>query len=67
MWVALELLLGIGLIGLITTRRAIVSVVPGSSVSQMDLFRYFSEENHHGFLEDIRVKIIDRLIGGKDT
>ena len=30
----------------------------------MDLFRHFSEENHHGFLEDIRVKIVDRLVGG---
>jgi len=29
----------------------------------MDLFRHFSEENHHGFLEDIRVEIIDRFIG----
>ena len=36
----------------------------GSSVPQMDLFRHFSEENHHGFLEHIRVKIIDRLVGG---
>ena len=36
----------------------------GSSVSHMDLFRQFSEENHHGFLEDICVKIIDRLVGG---
>ena len=35
----------------------------GSSVPQMDLFRHFSEENHHGFLEDIRIKIIDRLVG----
>ena len=38
----------------------------GSSVPQMDLFRHFSEENHHGFLEDIRVKIIDRPVGGGD-
>ena len=36
----------------------------GSSVPQMDLFRHFSEENHHGFLEEIRVKIIDKLVGG---
>ena len=35
-----------------------------SSVPQMGLFRHFSEENHHGFLEDIRVKIIDRLVRG---
>ena len=36
----------------------------GSSVPQMDLFRHFPEENHHELLEDIRVKIIDRLVGG---
>ena len=30
----------------------------------MDLFRHFSKENHHGILEDIRDKIIDRLVGG---
>ena len=36
----------------------------GSSVPQMYLFRHFSEENNHGFLEDIRVKIINRLVGG---
>ena len=36
----------------------------GSSVSQMDLFRHFSEENHRGFLEEIRVKMIDKLVGG---
>ena len=33
----------------------------GSSVPQMDFFRYFAEEGHHGLLEDVRVKIIDRL------
>ena len=38
----------------------------GSSVPHMDLFRRFSEENHHGFLDDIHVKIIGRLVGGKD-
>ena len=38
----------------------------GSSVPQMDLFRHFSEEKHHGFLEDIRVKIIERLVGEGD-
>ena len=36
----------------------------GSSVPQMDLFRHFSEENHHGFLENFCLKIIDRLVGG---
>ena len=30
----------------------------------MDLFRHFSEENHHGFLENFCLKIIDRLVGG---
>ena len=35
----------------------------GYLVPQMDLFRHFSEEGHHGFLEDVRVKIIDRLVG----
>ena len=29
----------------------------------MDFFRHFSEEGHHRFLEDIRVKVIDRLFG----
>ena len=36
----------------------------GSSVPQMDFFRHLSEEGHHGFLEDIHVIKIDRLIGG---
>ena len=35
----------------------------GSSVSQMDFFRHSSEEGHHGFLEDIRDTIVDRLTG----
>ena len=30
----------------------------------MDLFRHFSDEIHYGFLEDIRVNIIERLVGG---
>ena len=30
----------------------------------MDLFKHFSEEKLHGFLEEIRVNIIDRLVGG---
>ena len=29
-----------------------------SSVPQMDFFRLFSEEGHHGFVEDIRVTVI---------
>ena len=33
----------------------------GSSVPQMEFFRHFSEEEHHRFLEDISVKIIDKL------
>ena len=39
----------------------------GSSVPQMGLFRHFSEENHHRFLFDIRVKIIYRVVGGSVT
>ena len=39
----------------------------GSSVPQMDFFRHFSEEGHHGFVKDIRVTIIDRLIGRDRT
>ena len=35
----------------------------GSSVPQMDFFRQCSEEGYHGFLEDTRVKTIDRLHG----
>ena len=35
-----------------------------ASVPQVELFRHFSEEGHHGFLKDISVKIIDRLTGG---
>ena len=35
----------------------------GSSVPQMEFFRHFSEGGHHGFLEDISVKIIDKLTG----
>ena len=30
----------------------------------MDFFRHLSKDGHHGFLEDIRVTIIDKLIGG---
>ena len=30
----------------------------------MDISKHFSEEKHHGLLEDIHVKIIDRLAGG---
>ena len=29
----------------------------------MEFFRHCSEEGHHGFLEDISVKIIDKLTG----
>ena len=29
----------------------------------MDFFRHFCEEGHHGFLEDVCVKIIDKLFG----
>ena len=33
----------------------------GASVPQVEFFRHFTEEGHHGFLKDIRVKIIDRM------
>ena len=36
----------------------------GSSVPQMDFCRHFSEEGHHGLLEDSRVTIIDKPVGG---
>ena len=36
----------------------------GSSEPQADFFRHFSGEGHRGFLQDIRVSIIDRLTGG---
>ena len=39
----------------------------GSSVPQMDFFRRFSEEGHHGFVEDIRVTVIDKLTGRDRT
>ena len=35
----------------------------GASVPQVEFFRHFTEEGHHGFLKDISVKIIDRLTG----
>ena len=35
----------------------------GASVPQVEFFRHFTEEGHHGFLNDISVKIIDRLTG----
>ena len=37
-----------------------------SSVPQMDFYRHFSAEGHHRFLEDVLVKIIDRLSFGKN-
>ena len=39
----------------------------GSSVPQMDFLRHFSEEGHHGFVEDICVTIVDRPIGRDRT
>ena len=36
----------------------------GSSVPQAEFFRHFSGEGQRGFLQDIRVSIIDRLTGG---
>ena len=35
----------------------------GISVTQEELFRHFTEDNHHGFLEDISIQIIDRVFG----
>ena len=35
----------------------------GYSVPQMEFFRHFSEEGLWGLLEDIHIKIIDRLTG----
>ena len=35
----------------------------GSSFPQMDSFRHFFGEGHRSFLEDIRFKIIDKLLG----
>ena len=32
-----------------------------------EFFRHFSEEGHHGFVEDIRVTVIDKLIGRDRT
>ena len=40
---------------------------PGSSVPQMDIFRHFSKEGHHGFVENIRVTVFDTLIGKDRT
>ena len=34
-----------------------------SGVPQADFFRHFAGKDHHGFLEDIKVTIIDRLNG----
>ena len=50
-------------LGLIITRRVVVRN-SGASVPQVEFFRHFTEEGHHGFLKDISVKIIDRLTGG---
>ena len=58
MLVVLARLLGLGIISI---RR--VRFRSGSSVPQIDFFRHFSE-GHHGFLEGIRVTIVDKLIAG---
>ena len=61
MWVALARRLGLGLI---TTRRAIVSLSGALRVYlRLIFFRHFAGKDHHGFLEDIKVIIIDRLNG----
>ena len=33
----------------------------GVAVTQAELYRHFTETNHHGFLEDISSQIIDRV------
>ena len=33
------------------------------SVTQAELFKYYTEVNHHGFLEDVSFHIMDRLFG----
>ena len=38
-----------------------------ASVSQTDFFRHFSEEGHHGLVEDFTVTVIDKLIGRDRT
>ena len=35
----------------------------GGVFTQADLFRYFTEANHHGFMEDVSFQIIDRVSG----
>ena len=35
-----------------------------SSVSQMDFFRHFSEEGHHGFLKTFVLQQLISLLGG---
>ena len=51
MWVALTRLLGLGLI---IIRRVIDGLGQGLQVYRWTFFRHFSEEGHHGFVEDIR-------------
>ena len=51
-------------LGLTITRRAVVSLMRGPQYPQVEFFRHFTEEGHHGFLKDISVKIIDRLTVG---
>ena len=33
------------------------------SVAQAEIFRHFTEANHNGFLEDVTIRIIDRVFG----
>ena len=64
MWVALTRLLGLGLI---IIWRVIVSLGQGLQFPRWTFFRHFSEEGHYCFVENIRVTIIDRLIGRDRT
>ena len=33
------------------------------SVTQTELFKHFTKANHNGFLEDVSIQIIDRVLG----
>ena len=32
-------------------------------MTQEELFKHFTEGNHHGFLEDVSFQLIDRVFG----
>ena len=39
----------------------------GRSVDQAQLYEHFTEANHHGFLEDVTVQIIDTISKSRET